>query len=455
MLIYIRSYPFGQQGTVGVINQQQIGAQQQSQNVASGIILSSSNIDNRHAYQNVLPQNQSALLDPMSMSNVQVHASLYQQGHPMTIDDLKARFFRQLSPEQIQHLQNSVESGNLGQFSLNELQELSAGVDAGCFGNINQHQKQILQLAIQSAQMAQSQGNKDRKQKLLLCATFFINEVKLLNSFLTDNLLCNLKPHHSEPFQIPGNIQPDAIQSMTSGAQGSGILNISQDQLKAIEAEAESAVFNKLTPEQRKELEDETRASAFMKITAQQRQEIQNQSQVAVLAQMNAPQIQVQQASNITQPHSAVVQPIVQPDLNLVVPQAAFSQNQLVSSIVITKSDGTRKEFLVNQQEGDEFENVAAKADICNQSGQSVLGVSQPFPPHALRHAQLSQLQLIQRSNQGLRNIIDLHSDTSSSLGSGARSVRSAGSVGLPSSLSATDTTRYQCIIANVEKSKC
>ena len=132
---------------------------------------------------------------------------------------------------------------------------------------------------------------------------------------------------------------------------------------------------------------------------------------------------------------------------NMLVPQAVFGQREQISHIVITKANGSRKEFLVNENHANELSCMVEQADISNQSAQSsstaaLPNVSQPFPAHTLRHANLSQMQLLQRRQQGMQNMFDLHSDTSSSIGSGARSIRSAGSAGTVTTFTGSDTTR-------------
>ena len=120
--------------------------------------------------------------------------------------------------------------------------------------------------------------------------------------------------------------------------------------------------------------------------------------------------------------------------------QASVGQGStMLCKVVLTKSDGSAKEFLVKEQDGNQVFNLCTQVDI--SCGSEISGCAQfpptalqTFPPHTLRYVDVADLEEHKRSE---------HSDTSyTSVGSGARSVASGGCAPTDSALTGSGSTR-------------
>ena len=104
-------------------------------------------------------------------------------------------------------------------------------------------------------------------------------------------------------------------------------------------------------------------------------------------------------------------------------------QSQEFCRMVAFRSDGSRREFLIKEEDGHQVLSLCAQADVSDPSNYCAVNTSMMYPPQTSQtfpqHWTLS----------------DLHTDTSSSLAT--RSVHSAASGGDPCQSIPSDTTRY------------
>ena len=117
----------------------------------------------------------------------------------------------------------------------------------------------------------------------------------------------------------------------------------------------------------------------------------------------------------------------------------ANPQSSIVCKISLERLDGSSKQFIVNEHHRNQVYNIVEGLDISASSQTSGPLMLPPtavnnYPPHALRHANVVDLNNYHRSQ---------HSDTScSSLGSDARSLLSAGSAHTDSAATGSGSTR-------------
>ena len=132
--------------------------------------------------------------------------------------------------------------------------------------------------------------------------------------------------------------------------------------------------------------------------------------------------------------------PIQMPSTDFALQQQESSVGgaQELCKITVRTSDGNAKEFVLNQEHGNQLSNLCQQVDLSAGTANSgSLSHAQPgfehFPAHTLRHVDPAQLRKHHTSQ---------HSDTSSSLASDVTSFRSGASGGGQSNLSASGSTR-------------
>ena len=104
----------------------------------------------------------------------------------------------------------------------------------------------------------------------------------------------------------------------------------------------------------------------------------------------------------------------------------SIGSHEDVSKITMEKSESSKREFIVHDEQDHQVLNFCKQYDITGRSGYSGSVMAPPaslqqFPPHTIRHADQAQVQQYNRSH---------HSDTSSSVHSGATSFHSTASFG-------------------------
>ena len=218
---------------------------------------------------------------------------------------------------------------------------------------------------------------------------------------------------------VTTTVSKEDLQKIRSEVKASILKQISEDELKNLHSEAQAAILKQLTPEQIKNINEQAEAAIMQRIQEEKYQEFLAQQHSVMQAQGG-------QIQNISHRVSGEKQQ-----------QSSISDDQ-VAKITIEKHDGSRKEFFVHQDHGAQVFSFCQQVDISGgsqHSGSMMLAPSavQPFPAHTIRNVEVSQLQQYNRS---------LHSDTSSSLGSGAQSFHSASSILEPSAFTASGSTR-------------
>ena len=306
-------------------------------------------------------------------------------------------------------LVSGLQSGSFDENTNEQIKQILHAIQSGYFGPVTQAQFQEINDALNISRSLEISGHVDR------------NVQQASSTQLTQ----------SEIIQLQAEAESVALKTLTP------------EQLKEVEAEAQAATFSKLTPEQCKELEDEAQAIALSRMTQHQIEELQVQTQAAALKKLTPQQIdQIQSEPRIAAIRQLTQHPVaVNPDVNV------HQQAERLSTVQITRSDGQRVEYLVNEDTGDEFSSLVQQADISNRSQNTrpmiqPPSVSQPFPAHTVRNLHLSQYQLLQHSQLELQQILDLQSDTSSTIPSEARSVLSGGSAAGAVTFSGSASTR-------------
>ena len=268
--------------------------------------------------------------------------------------------------------------------------------------------------------------------------------------------------------QISSQNVPTAVQQVSTIATA-----VQPDQSQIVQSVQPTENLTLITAEDVQHLFDLFQCGNLGALTVSQLQQLDFQIQCGNFGHLSPEKLQplhiVAQALNLSRssgsqaPNTQVQQP-QQFDLsNLSADQiqnlqaqaqsvANISSGQDVSSthsdpnlwkVVFKRSDGSEKEFMVNDQNGQNVSNYCQQVDISGQGANTSSaflppGTFQPFPAHTLCHVDPAQLHLYQRSQ---------HSDTSSSLASGAPSYVSGGSVGAQTSVSGSGTTRYNFCI--------
>ena len=157
--------------------------------------------------------------------------------------------------------------------------------------------------------------------------------------------------------------------------------------------------------------------------------EIQKQTRICAEQIKNVSSVNIDQQvrsaeSNVSSVQLAQAATCAQSSQNVATPQ----QSQEYCRMVAFRSDGSRREFIIREQDGNQVLSLCAQADVSDPRNYSGVNTSMMYPA-----------QTVQNFPQHW-TLSDLHTDTSSSLAT--RSVQSAASGGLPCESIPSDKAR-------------
>ena len=218
-------------------------------------------------------------------------------------------------------------------------------------------------------------------------------------------------------------ITPDDVQHLFNLLQTDNLSSLTLHQLQQLNYQIQCGNFGHLSPEQMQQLHIVAQALNISKTTVGT--DVQGQQPQFDFSQISADQMRELQAQ--TQALSSAVSNQNVPTTN----------DPNLWKVSCTKSDGSNKDFFVNDPNGQHISSFCEQVDISGQCIQNQSSMVMPppvqrFPAHTLRHVDPSQLHQFNQSQ---------HSDTSSSLASGTPSLRSGGSAGHSSTLGGSGST--------------
>ena len=231
---------------------------------------------------------------------------------------------------------------------------------------------------------------------------------------------------------ITSNAPVQPLQQSVAPVQTISLDQMSPEDIQRIKAETEKAILNQITAQQIQTLQAEAKANILSQMSAEQMKQLQTEAESAILQKIiedTLKEMQVKQdflatSAGLQRTLAAPAQMFPHPNI-MQSQQQSIGSHEDVSKITMEKSHGSKREFIVHDQQGHQV-NFCEQYDITGRSAHSGSLVVAPiavqrFPPHTLRHVDVNQLQQYNRSQ---------HSDTSSSIHSGATSCHSAASFG-------------------------
>ena len=187
---------------------------------------------------------------------------------------------------------------------------------------------------------------------------------------------------------------PHQLKELELEVAGVDLAQCTAEQIEQLKQQLQVLALQKLTPDQVEQVQSHTQCFALMKLNAGQIQQLQAETNNAVLAKLTPNQLQevkmeaqIHQEGFQRQDQNVNIQQQMQPNIANVpiVPPTPVP----CSTVTITRADGTRVEYLVNEGHGNEVSTMCQKVDLFHQGQQNAPlivppTVNQPFPPHTL-----------------------------------------------------------------------